>query len=34
VSIEDGAPSLPDGEQMLASAADRLSGLETRVGGK
>lgn len=34
VSSEDGAPSLPDGEQTLASAADRLSGLETRVGGK
>lgn len=34
VSSEDGVPSLSDGEQQLASAADRLSGLETRVGGK
>ena len=33
VSSEDGVPSLPDGEQQLASAADRLSGLKTRVGG-
>ena len=34
VSSQDGVPSLSDGEQQLASAADRLSGLETRVGAK
>jgi hypothetical protein len=34
VSTEDGVPSLQGGEQQLASAADRLSGLETRVGGR
>jgi hypothetical protein len=34
LSTGDGVPSLPEGEQQLASAADRLSDLETRVGGK
>lgn len=33
VSSADGVLSLSDGEQQLASAADRLSGLESRVGG-
>jgi hypothetical protein len=34
VASDDGAPSVPDGEKLLASAADRLADLKMRLAGK
>ena len=34
VASDDGGPSLPDGDRALAAAADRLSALMAKGGGK